>query len=352
VNDHVVFTKNPSYWGKDLTASQLALQPVFDSGHFNTVVIRFKADDVARYTDLTTGASQVSTILSSDWNLIQANPDKFSYVTTPPGAEQIQAIGINTQLYPTNITAVRQAIVHAINYTDIIQKAFFGQLTPFVGPEYQAWSQFYDLGKYPQYSYNLTLAKQYLVQANVKNMPPLTFNAVSGCQYCTTIAELVQSNLAQIGITVNIEIIPLATWYSTYGSYSGELQSVAGGLTTNLQVEGPIGWYPGSITPAEPWVSFVSNRSLLGNNAIYSNPIVENAVNAFLNSADTNYIQAQVAKAQTQIYNDAPYAWLGIQKLWLGGGSQVFLKGTIKSYYLDPLWAGQSDELLFNTIIM
>ena len=74
----------------------------------------------------------------------------------------MDAIGMNVLRYPTNITAFRLAIVHAINVTDINQKVFFGSLAPYVGPEYSGAKEFYDLGNFPLYSYNITLAQQYL----------------------------------------------------------------------------------------------------------------------------------------------------------------------------------------------
>jgi ABC-type transport system substrate-binding protein len=189
---YVKFTQNPNYWGRNLTEAQIAANPMLDPGHVKTVIVYAKLDDVARYTDLSTGAAQMVAIRTGDWNLIQSNPDKFSYLTLPAWSPLITAIPINTQTYPTNITDVRQAIVHAINYTDISQKAFFGQTSPWMGPEYPAWKDFYDLGNFTPYQYNITLAKQYLAKANVTKMPDLTFTIPAGCDWCTTVAVVVQ----------------------------------------------------------------------------------------------------------------------------------------------------------------
>jgi ABC-type transport system substrate-binding protein len=67
--------------------------------------------------------AQIAAIQTPDWNLVLANPDKYSYATTPPWAALTNSLSLNTALYPTNITAFRQAIVHAINYSDLTQKA-------------------------------------------------------------------------------------------------------------------------------------------------------------------------------------------------------------------------------------
>ncbi len=190
-----------SYWGDKLTSAQIALQPLFDPGHVKNVIIYAKLDDVARYADLTSAAVQIAAIRSSDWNLIQANPQKFSFFTNPAWGGLVSALGLNTQIYPTNITAVRQAIVHSLNYTDIAQKAFLGEMSSYVGPEYPAWQSFYDLGNFSQYSYNTTLATQLLSQANVTS-PTLTMNIASSCSFCTNLAEAVQSDLSVVGINV------------------------------------------------------------------------------------------------------------------------------------------------------
>ncbi len=206
-NSYVSFTQNSHYWGDNLSASQIAGDEYLDPGHVKNVVIYAKTDDTTRYVDLSTGAAQIAEILTQDWNLIQANPNKYSYVTLPSWAGATFAFSLNTQLYPTNITAVRQAIVHALNYSNIYSEVFHGLIHPWVGPEYAEWKQFYDLGNYTPYQYNLTLAQQDLTNAgiNASNLPPMIFRVPSTCPYCLDSAELVQSNLAQLGMTINIE---------------------------------------------------------------------------------------------------------------------------------------------------
>ena len=111
-------------------------------------------------------------------------------------------------------------MVHALNYSDIRQKAFLGQMTSYVGPEYPAWKDYYDLGNYSQYSYNITLAQQYLKKANITTLPTFSMNIVADCQFCSNFAETVQSDLGQIGITVNINVQDASLFYTPYGSYS------------------------------------------------------------------------------------------------------------------------------------
>jgi peptide/nickel transport system substrate-binding protein len=344
-NNYVTFSQNPTYWGDNLTQEQIAQQPIFDPGHVKNVLVQYKADDVARYTDLQTGASVISMIQSQDWNLVLTNPGEFSYYTLPPWAGLISIIGINTNVYPTNITDVRQGIVHAINYTDVSVKAFHGNSSRFMGPEYPAWKDYYDLGSLQPYQYNLTLAQQYLRKANISSMPTLTFRTFATCSYCLNLAQVLQTDLSQIGITVNILALTSSAIFAPLGSYSTNVQ--------NAQELGNFfytNWAPATLTPADYWVTFVSNQSLFGNFAVYYNPTVQKCVNIFTQSSNASLIQSACKSAQQQIFNDAPYIWLGVNNLWYFSGSLVWKTGAVKSFEVDPVWSGQDSLPIFNTV--
>ncbi|MDA4129502.1 MAG: ABC transporter substrate-binding protein [Thaumarchaeota archaeon] len=348
-NNYVSFTQNPTYWGNSLTPAQLALQPLWDPGHAKNVIVYAKADDLARYTDLSTGAAQIATIQTSDWNLVKANP-QYSYFVNPPWNGEVALMGLNVNLYPTNITLVRQAIVHAINYTDLYAKGYQQNMTPYVGPEYPAWSQFYDLSKSPFYQYNLTLAKADLAQANITNMPVFTFRTVSACDVCASAAEIIQADLAQIGITVNIEVSSGNYYSGVYGPYATNVANAAK-IGQISFVNGGFGWGPATLTPADYWVTFVSNASVWGNWAGYSNPTVQKCVNAFTQTTNVSLIQNLCTAAQAQLFKDAPYAWIGTFGLWgVAGGSIVWKSSVVKSFFVDPVWTGQTTDPFFNTV--
>jgi len=348
-NNYVKFTQNPDYWGDSLTPAQISEQPVFDPGHVKNVIVYTKSDDLDRYIDLSTGVAQISAVYSADWNLVLANRNEFSYLVAPSWAAILGAIALNTNEYPTNITLVRQAIVHAINYSDIWNKAFFGEVNPMVGPEYPAWKGFYDLGNYSAYNYNLTLAQKDLTQASITNMPTFTFRTLAGCDYCTTIAEIVQTDLSRIGIAVNIMILSSNEFFAPFGTYSTNVQD-ASQIGQMSLIGGAADWAPAALTPADYWLSFVSNGSSWGDQAGYARLNVQQCVNAFTSTQNVSLIQSLCKTAQAQIYNDAPYAWLGIMKLWFAGGSLVWDKNIVKSFLVDPVWSGQTDTTIFNTV--
>jgi peptide/nickel transport system substrate-binding protein len=349
-DSYVEFAQDPNYWASNWTPAQVAANPLFDSGHANTVIMNYKPDDVSRYADLSSGAAQIADISASNWNTILSNPDKYSFYVAPPWGSTVEALAMNNALYPTNITAVRQAIAHAINYTDIKEAAFLGYLNPWVGPEYPVFKDYYNLGNNPTYSYNLTLAKQYLAKANIQNMPTLTLRIASDVQYDSIAADIIQNDLSQIGIHVNIQSMPESQLLSSFGAGSYSYMKSTASTFGNLQLMQGVAWYPSTPTPAEPWVDFLSDVSTWGNVAIYSNPVVQQCVNSFTSTTNTTLIKNLCTRAENQLYADAPYGWIGTFQLWYGDGSIVWQKSTVKSFLLDPVFGGQDSDPIINTV--
>jgi len=169
--------------------------------------------------------------------------------------------------------------------------------------------------------------------------------------FCTTAAEIIQSDLKQIGINVLVTPLDASTYYAPYGSYSTNLAN-AKQLGQMSFIGGGLSWAPSALTPTDYWISFVTSSSLWGNWAVYSNPKVDNAVSLLSKSNDVNQIVAGLTTAQSEIYNDAPYAWIATPKLWLGDGSYVWNTAVVKQVYFDPLYTGITTTPLFNTVVL
>lgn len=347
---YVEFTQNPNYWGRSLTASQIAANPLLDPGHVKNVILYAKVDDSVRYLDLSTGAVQISNIGPENWIQVLNDPQKFSYFTVPSDAGLVGAETLNTQLYPTNITDVRLAIVHAINMTDVIAKSY-GAATQFVGPEYPAWPQFYDLGNFTPYSYNLTLAEHYLADAGFPNgtgLPTLTY-VIGQCGYCTLRAEVIQGDLAQIGITVTIDALTAQNWCDiacqSFTGYESELPQVG-----NIEDVGGNNWGPTFLSPAEYWVAFASNTSAYGDTALYATPTSNACAASFFNGSSVSTIQSICGQAQEQMYNSGAYFGWVVLKYFHGASSTAWLSGVVKNVYFDPFWTGITTDPIFNTV--
>jgi ABC-type transport system substrate-binding protein len=357
MNSQVSFAQNPNYWDKNISAAQLATDPYLDPGHVQNVVVSVKTDDVTRYVDLSSGAVQIAPILQQDWGNI-VNNSHYSYFTMPASSANIIALGLNTQRYPTNITAFRQAIAHAINYSSIYSEALLGNegggAFPMMGPVYPAFKQLYDLGNLPPYQTNITLAEQELKASgvNLATLQPLQFRYIQGCGVCMSTATIVQSDLMAVGIPVDVIVTPP----SQYGP-----PLIAGAATfpvmlNQSQQEAQIVWFgtatfaPDEPTPVDSLLTWVANDTAGGNWAIYSTPVVQKCVNDITDGANQSTLIADCTAMQAQVYNDVPYVWLGSVKLFLAAGSIVWNNQIVKSFLPDAVFSGQSATAIFNTV--
>jgi peptide/nickel transport system substrate-binding protein len=347
---YVEFTRNPNYWGRSLPASVIQGNPLISPGQAKNVILYAKEDDSVRYLDLSTGAVQIANIGPGNWEQILLDPQKYDYLSMPSDSGLVAAETLNTELYPTNITDVRLAIVHAINMTDVIAKSY-GAGTQFVGPEYPAWPQFYDLGNYTPYSYNLTEASNYLAQAGFPNgtgLPSLTY-IITSCSYCTTRAEVIQGDLQQIGINVVITQLTGPNWCAiacqSFDGYASELTQVG-----NIEDIGGNNWGPTFLSPAEYWVAFASNTSAYGDTALFATPASNGCAASFFNGSSTSTIQSICGQAQTQLYDSGAYfGWTSL-KYFHGASSSAWLSSEIKNVYFDPFWTGITVDPIFNTV--
>ena len=357
-NAYVTFTQNPDYWGNSLTAGQVAANPLLDPGHYKQVIIYYKPDDLSRYTDLSKGAVQIASIESADWNLITTNPNTYGWVQFPPWANIVSFLAFNVNEYPTNITDVRLAIDHAINYSLLDQVVFpQGAVTPYVGPSTPGFSSdgAYDPGNYSQYSFNTTLAQQLMSDAGFNSsnpFPTITISLVSGYTVLTNIASFLQSQLAaNLGITLNLEVYSYPTYMNFYNS--GDVVSNSS-LVANIAFNGIPSYGQIQNTPVDNWAEFTTceSASYCPNefSGWQSNATVA-YVNALLGGSTGNQTLAQLGmEAQQSIYNQAPFIWIGVLKLVTGDGSVAYQKSTIGGFCFDAMWSGADTAPIFNTV--
>jgi peptide/nickel transport system substrate-binding protein len=350
-NAFVEFQKNPSYWGRNLTTSQISANPILDPGHFETVLVRYVSDDTSRYLDLLEGASQISVVSGS--NLEQAELNSQYRALAFNSSSQVM-MGMNTKVSPTNITDVRLAIVHAINYSQIIDEAIFGHGIRYMGPNTPIYGKFYDPGNFTPYQYNLTLSESYLKSAGFPNgtgLPALNLTTDSfGSSWENPAAEIIQANLAQIGITVTIQVLATPTFEQNIDglTYNQSLSNPSG--HPDLTFDTYAGYAPDFISPADFFTSFVSQYSAYSNYAIYDDPAVDNAINLVTQTSNQTQLLQAFTTAQQHVYQDAPYAWLFVAQLPLIDGTDVYNAKSVGSFYMDPNLFGVSDIPMLNTI--
>jgi len=135
-------------------------------------------------------------------------------------------IFLNSSVYPFNNLSVREAITHAIDYNQIIQEAFGGYASQWVGPVPPAYPYNNNVtANEPYYQYNLKLAQQEIQDSPCKNAAckGTTINYMylnSGADWEDT-ASLLQQQLAAINITINPVGVSLDELYEEQGLDNG-----------------------------------------------------------------------------------------------------------------------------------
>jgi peptide/nickel transport system substrate-binding protein len=197
-DDRVVLKKNPSYWDKDASGTQL---PYLDG-----VVYKPIPDQTQRLTALKTGTVDIIDIPpSKDIPALKTGAD-LAYSELPGLAYRY--IQLNTKRAPLDNVMIRQAIALAIDRETINKAIFFnaGQ------PAYQAIppSSFaFDPEFKANSPRNVDKAKDLVKQSGIAN--PKIGAMVTNTPEDKQLAEVFKEQLADVGITMDIELIEFAT---------------------------------------------------------------------------------------------------------------------------------------------
>ncbi|BCU67574.1 peptide ABC transporter permease [Sulfolobales archaeon HS-7] len=312
----IVLKENPNYWGKYQEVPSIA-QPA----HIPVIEIEYSVSHVDRIEEFKNNQVQISYVGFS--SLSQFPTYDVKQFGAPVGSYYIS---MNTQEYPTNITALRLAIVHAINYSALLQVFKFGNSTfasEYLGPispQFAIYDYVINHDHLSLYSYNLSLAISYLNEAGYEGhfyvtLPNgTTVGNVSGTEltplsiyvlapvtnYEEEELQIIQKDLEEIGIAISITPVT---------------SSVADGWDTPSTTPDMVylPWLPDWPDPIFQELianTYVLDGGFSGNmawvNESQLNQIYQNL--AFL----TNQTQQweEVAYAYKIVYNLAPYIWL------------------------------------------
>jgi peptide/nickel transport system substrate-binding protein len=162
------------------------------------------------------GPSTISSLEGNSNLVVQALPTIYGATS---GSWWIY---LNSTQYPFNNLSVREAITHAIDYSQIIQQAFGGYAQQWVGPVPPAYPYNNNVtAQEPYYAYNLALAQQEIADS------PCANNACAGTSisymYLNTgndwveTAQFLEADLKEIGITINPVGVGLNVLYEEQG---------------------------------------------------------------------------------------------------------------------------------------
>jgi len=290
-NEQLTLQRNPTYWG--------GVGNVQPTPKIAQLVIKYVPNGLTRVEDVERGSAQIAYV---DPTLVaQAVAQGGIYVPNIGPMPAINVFCLNMEKFPFNNKLIREAAIHAINYTAALQE-FHGFGLPYVGPVPIGLTGY--ASNLQPYSYNLTLSRQLLAQAGYPNgqgIPTITIMAQSDSPQGPDLATIYQSDLAQIGINAKIITEPYASELSFFSTTSPSNSTYPDLLYTIWA------WYP------DPWafsnwmvspIGFASSN-LGGYNNTQVNQLLAQA-DATLNQTQRGLIYQQVAQV---VNNDYAFIW-------------------------------------------
>ena len=200
--DHLFFARNENYWRSG--------RPLLDN--YNVSIMR---DGAAATVQMESGALDlVFDPPAQDVTRYTTNSHYAVYVNGRSGITGI--MNLNTTVPPTNNKLFRQAVHYAINRPRYVQTVLLGRGDPRSLPWTPA-SPAYDAAKNQHYTYDLDKAKSLVAASGESLSTPIDF------VFLTTeppvgsggLAQILQSDLAAIGVQINLRNIEFAALSDT-----------------------------------------------------------------------------------------------------------------------------------------
>jgi peptide/nickel transport system substrate-binding protein len=280
-NDHITVTRNPNYWKKDASGTQL---PYLDQ-----ITYRPIADATVLLTNAQTGdLDAMYTIAGKD---VAAVKSSNALVFKDAPGIGFSSFQFNAAKEPFNKKEFRQAFAEALDRDQILKTVNFGAGQAGQGPiQPSSWA--YD-PTFKPYGGNVDKAKQYLAAGGSPGGFSCELLIASGSPTTTQLAQLVKDQLAKVGIIVTIK------------QEEGATQS-ADQMSGNFQIV-PFGW-SGRIDPdGNIYNNFHTGAGL--NYGKYSNPQADALMEQARAAGDQAQRKDLYQQVQKLIVDDAPHAF-------------------------------------------
>lgn len=202
-NQRLEFVRFDEYWKGPAALDGLVFRPIIE--------------EQTRITELQSGNIDFAYDLPPD-NVDQLKEDSSTqYLETPLG--HVWYLVMNTAAGPTADVKVRQAVAHAIDREAIVNDILNGTGVLANGPIPSVIGSLYGIEDAEYYSYDPDKARSLLEEAGFGDGFETRFWAPqsgSGMQSPRFMGEAIQAMLADVGITVQLEVSEWGTYIDTY----------------------------------------------------------------------------------------------------------------------------------------
>src|SRR5205823_3646092 len=242
--------------------------------------LRTKAADMAIVED----ASTAQSLRKEDGVTLDAKP-----------SPNYNLLFVNTKRKPFDNVKVRQAMSYAIDRQQIIDAVALGEGEP-TGPIAPALTQYaLPVSQYPSYKRDVDKAKQLLQEANVGPIEFTMLTQTTEPAYARDIAQIVQQQLAEVGIKMNIELLEFTQWVARWSKSDFDVMPGLNG---------------GNADPDYYIFRYFTSDGNLSQITSYRNETVSNAIKQARATTDVARRKQLYSTVQTQLVDDAPFEWL------------------------------------------
>jgi peptide/nickel transport system substrate-binding protein len=304
-NQQAVFTRNPHYWRG------------WSGNHFEQIIWKVVKEASTQKLMVTQGQADVLLYALSPLEAAGLKGQSGVTVHITPSFD-VYYLEINVTKKPLNNVKVRQALAYAMDYKGVIQagaKGYGKQIhgfTPEGLPPYSA--------SVPMYHLDLTKAKQLLAQAGYPH-GGFTIHAIyaSGYETHAIYEQILQANMAKLGVHMTVQSVPIPTWSST-----GENKKVVELLDTE--------WPPAVADPSDNLLGLFSCATRgITNWDYYCNPKFDKLVQAGISAKTAAEKAKDYAKANMILYHDVP-------AIPVYQGAQIIpMSAAVKGFVASPL---------------
>ena len=277
----LVLQRNPDYWDKSWDTSKA----------LDRIVVDIIREDVGRRLALTSG--------KGDLLIRSMSPEEFDLVAKDSKVQTLAVKSLNPNYIPFNLASgptanpkFREAIAAAFDYDSLIKNILQGYGSRLRGPLPSTMPGFNP--ETPMVSRDLARAKKLLQESGVDvSKVELELNLLTGVRWTQEMMELLQSNLAELGI--KSRLAP-----STYLTMIGKWQNPAtrGAMYTQYfspELADPYSLLDRAYATGAAW-NFIG----------YSNPEVDRLLKIGRESMDLGQRMEAYKKAQVLVANDFP----------------------------------------------
>jgi peptide/nickel transport system substrate-binding protein len=309
-SQQVVLKKFDGYWGG------------WSGKHFDRIILKVVLEKSTQVQMIKSGEADFASLVPVD--ALQALKKAPGVEVLTPTSWKNSMFLINTQKFPTDNLKIRKALCYAWDYDAVIKSIYNGLASRAEGPVPKTmWGHNPNL---PKYEFNLDKAAQLIKESGIpKDKLKLTLAYIATSQEYENCAQLLQANLAKIG--VKLELLP-GPW--------GTIWEKAKNLETapNLQ---SMTWWPTYPTPSD-WLMgmFKTEKKTLFNLSHYSNPEVDALIEKGLKMEGVDRAAAVKAyqEAQKIIVDDAAAIFYADIR------SRIVKRASVKGFSVNPAYSG------------